>query len=69
VCGTIERSSCSRSQGHSRRSRRVNASRRRSASTDSADGSSAKGYCAGAVAGAWVGVGVGFGPFLQSEVV
>src|SRR3954464_14777560 len=42
VCGTIERSSCSRSHGHSRRSRRVNASRRRSASTDSADGSSAK---------------------------
>src|SRR3954469_1581808 len=33
VCGTIERSSCSRSHGHSRRSRRVNASRRRSAST------------------------------------
>src|SRR3954470_20079706 len=28
VCGTIERSSCSRSQGHSTRSRRVISSRR-----------------------------------------
>jgi hypothetical protein len=33
VCGTIERSSCSRSQGHSLRRRRVIASRRSSAST------------------------------------
>ena len=32
VCGTIVRSSCSRSQGHSRRSLRVIASRRASAS-------------------------------------
>src|SRR3954452_12435765 len=39
VCGTIERSSCSRSHGHSSRRRRVRASRRRSASTISSDGS------------------------------
>src|SRR5215210_4588799 len=39
VCGTIERSSCSRSHGHSSRRRRVRASRRRSASTMSSDGS------------------------------
>src|SRR3954451_16540651 len=32
VCGTIERSSCSRSHGHSRRSLRVSASRRATAS-------------------------------------
>src|SRR3954471_1564348 len=34
VCGTIERSSCSRSQGHSTRRRRVISSRRASASPD-----------------------------------